>query len=66
MKAIIEKKTVLNDGKECVSVYFLGLRVYRFTLTDKSERKEPRPAGFVQFPIDAPSVVDEEEYQYLE
>lgn len=57
---ILYKREVVIDGIRQVTIRFFGLLVYaKESDIDECER---RPVGFVQYPIEAPSYVDESEY----
>lgn len=60
MRPILYKREAVFDGIKQVTIRFFGLLIYaKESDIDECER---RPVGFVQYPIDAPSYIDDDDY----
>lgn len=63
MKAIFKRTETVTDDCVSVRIELFGVRIYELTSTDRStDKNRPRPVGFIQFPIEAPSVVEADDY----
>lgn len=63
MKAILKRTEVEHDNIVSVRIELFGLAVYESQRRDeRSPEKRRRPIGFMQFPSDAPTDVESEEY----
>lgn len=63
MKAILKRTEVEHDNIISVRIELFGLAVYESQRSDeRSPEKRRRPIGFIQFPSDAPTDVETEEY----
>lgn len=63
MKAILKRTEVEHDNIISVRIELFGLAVYESQRRDeRSPEKRSRPIGFIQFPSDAPTDVETEEY----
>lgn len=63
MKAILKRTEVEHDNIISVRIELFGLAVYESQRRDeRSPEKRRRPIGFIQFPSDAPTDVEGEEY----
>ncbi len=63
MKAILKRTEVEHDNIISVRIELFGLTVYESQWRDeRSPEKRRRPIGFTQFPSDAPTDVEAEEY----
>lgn len=61
MKAIIYRKETSENRVYRTAIYIFGIRVFVWESPDESERPR-KPIGFVQFPNDAPSWIEDEDY----
>lgn len=61
MKAIIYKQNTKDKGVQREALYFLGICIYVREYPVYKPTPQ-RPIGFVQFPTEAPSWVEDEEY----
>lgn len=63
MNAILKRTEVEHDNIISVRIELFGLVVYESQRRDESSpEKRRRPIGFIQFPSDAPTDVEAEEY----
>ena len=63
MKAILKRTEVEHDNIISVRIELFGLAVYESQRRDeRSPEKRRRQIGFIQFPSDAPTEVETEEY----
>lgn len=63
MKAILKRTEVEHDNIISVRIELFGLAVYESQRRDeRSPEKRSRQIGFIQFPSDAPTDVETEEY----
>lgn len=61
MRPIIKKRITESDNVTRIELTVFGICVYASECIDKIERSH-RPIGFVQYPIEAPSEVADEDY----
>ncbi len=61
MKAIIYKKNTKEGKVYRTALYLLGVCVYVEEYPE-TEPTRPKPVGFIQFPSDAPTEVEDEDY----
>ena len=63
MKAILKRTETVANGRVSVHIELFGIRIYELTSTDRStDKNHPRPIGFIQHSIEAPSEVEADEY----
>lgn len=63
MKAILKRTEVEHDNIISVRIELFVLAVYESQRRDeRSPEKRRRPIGFIQFPSDAPTDVEAEDY----
>lgn len=63
MKAILKRTEVEHDNIISVRIELFGLTVYESQWRDeRSPEKRRRPIGFIQFPSDAPTEVEDDDY----
>jgi len=63
MKAILKRTEVEHSNTISVRIEFFGLAVYESQRRDeRSPEKRRRPIGFIQFPSDAPTEVEDDDY----
>lgn len=63
MKAILKRTEVEHDNIISVCIELFGLTVYESQQRDeRSPEKRRQPIGFIQFPSNAPTEVEDEDY----
>ena len=63
MKAILKRTEVEHNNIISVRIEIFGLAVYESHCRDeRSPEKRRRPIGFTQFPFEAPTEVEADEY----
>lgn len=61
MKAIIYRQETAEKGIYRTAIYFFGVCVFVWE-SPEEDRKPQKPIGFVQFPAEAPTEIEDEDY----
>lgn len=62
IRSILSRYTVFEGDTQRTIIKIFGMVVYAKTTIDQRPRKPKRPAGFIQFPSDAPGFIDDDDY----
>lgn len=62
MGAILKRVRIVKDKHTTTRVMLFGLTVYETESINQTSDNTPRPVGFIQYPIEAPTEVEDDEY----